>query len=113
MKILKNMFGPEFENIKEYKPYINKLEISEDIIDNEVDKLFENKQNKPEITEIKKDEKLLIKEKDESTKEIKEKIIQTELTKQEIEDIKKPIIINKMFGPEFEINKEYKPYISK
>ena len=60
------MFGPEFENIKEYKPYISKLEISEDIIDNEVDKLFENKQNKPEITEIKKDEKLLIKEKDES-----------------------------------------------
>ena len=92
------MFGPEFENIKEYKPYINKLEISEDIIDNEVDKL-ENKQNKPEITEIKKDEKLLIEEKDESTKEIKEKIIQTELTKQEIEDIKKPISI-KMFGPE-------------
>ena len=43
------MFGPEFENIKEYKPYISKLEISEDIIDNEVDKLFENKQNKPEI----------------------------------------------------------------
>ena len=111
--ITNKMFGPEFENIKEYKPYINKLEISEDIIDNEVDKLFENKQNKPEITEIKKDEKLLIKEKDESTKEIKEKIIQTELTKQEIEDIKKPIIINKMFGPEFEINKEYKPYVSK
>ena len=43
------MFGPEFEINKEYKPYISKLEISEDIIDNEVDKLFENKQNKPEI----------------------------------------------------------------
>ena len=45
-------------------------------------------------------------------KEIKEKIIQTELTKEEIEEIKKPISI-KMFGPEFESNKEYKPYINK
>ena len=105
------MFGPEFENIKEYKPYINKLEISEEIIDNEVDKL-ENKQLKPEITEIKKDEKLLVEEKEEPIKEIKEKIIQTELTKQEIEEIKKPISIQ-MFGPEFENIKEYKPYINK
>ena len=68
------MFGPEFENIKEYKPYINKLEISEDIIDNEVDKLFENKQNKPEIklyekkTEILDKEKPLIKEKKDISK---------------------------------------------
>ena len=81
------------------------------LINNEVDKL-ENKQLKPEITEIKKDEKLLVEEKEEPIKEIKEKIIQTELTKQEIEEIKKPISIQ-MFGPEFENIKEYKPYINK
>ena len=66
------MFGPQFATNKKYKPYINILEISENIIDNEVDKLLENKQNKPEIKEIKKDEKSLIEEKEESIKEIKE-----------------------------------------
>ena len=39
----------KFLNNPEAKPYVSKLEISEDIIDNEVDKLFENKQNKPKI----------------------------------------------------------------
>ena len=102
------MFGPEFENIKEYKPYENKLEISENIIDNEVDKLFENKQNKPEIKSsdkhIEKSEEPIIK--------IKEPIIEKKEIKSEIEEIKKPISI-KMFGPEFENIKEYKPYINK
>ena len=102
MKILKNlfqeiedikkpisikMFGPEFENIKEYKPYVSKLEISEDIIDNEVDKL-ENKQNKPEI---KLSDKVIEKEeeKPEDTKIFKDK--KEEIIQTVIEDIKKHV----------------------
>ena len=75
------MFGPEFENIKEYKPYINKLEISEEIIDNKVDKLLENKQNKPEIKDK------LIEIKEESIKEIKEEPI-SEIKEETIKEIK-------------------------
>jgi len=56
------MCGPEFENIKKYKTYDNKLEINEDIIINEVDKL-EKIQNKSKIKSEEKKTEILDKEK--------------------------------------------------
>ena len=114
------MFGPEFENIKEYKPYDIKpeSEIKQEIIDNEVDKLFENKQVKPEIKDKlikKKDKEPIIEIKEEPIIESKEEPIIEKEEKSIIEkesEIKKPISIT-MFGPEFESNKEYKPYENK
>jgi hypothetical protein len=75
-----------------------------------------NKEEKPII----KDKESLIDDKREVTikQEMKEEITQTEIIKleeiisSEIKETKKPIFM-KMFGPEFETNKEYKPYENK
>ena len=130
------MFGPEYEIIKEYKPNESEIIESKNILDNEVEKLINDKHNKPtEKEEVKEDIiKDIIKpeERPEDIKEYKESEIKDETdklidskdnkpsSKEELERkedkkdyVKKPTIINKMFGTEFEFIKEYKPYESK
>ena len=88
------MFGPEYEYIKEYKPFEIQSQIKEKSIKDDIEKLIEKSLNKPLISN-----KLIEKKKD-NIKESKEVI-------KEIKPVK-PINTIKMFGSEFENIKEYK-----
>ncbi len=50
------MFDAEYEIIKEYKPYESEIKESKNILDNEVEKLINDKHNKPTEKEKVKEE---------------------------------------------------------
>lgn len=91
------MYGPEYEIIKEYEPYVKESKEIENILDNNIEELIDIKYNKPEKStkdKISKDKEEIKEKKEENLKKLK---------------ALKPINTIKMFGSEYEYIKEYKP----
>ena len=111
---INKMYGPEYEIIKEYEPYVKESKEIENILDNNIEELIDIKYNKPIIkSEEKVEEEPKTKKKKKGTLDKKKSIKDTKKEpSKETKSVKKPTIINKMYGSEYEYIKVYKPYES-
>ncbi len=80
------MYGPEYEQIKEYKPFEIQSQIKEKSIKDDIKKLIEKSLNNPLISNI-----LIEKKKDniKESKEVIKEIKQTNTTKMLVQNLEK------------------------